>query len=224
MTTTLSVENVEDVNEEEEDATSSGGAEYLTGAVAPNMLFLLADDIGWADISANGGRFDTPNIDELVTGGIQFTNFYSDALCTPSRMSFLTSRHAWKLGVQYPEVIHGLMTGHIPPDELTFAEVTREMGYDNYYVGRWGVGYASWDYTPLGRGWDKFVGYFGPEGGYYNHSTDHFDEWTDVYDMWYMTDEYIEANMTYSEDLFYDHTIKYLNEAKSAGKPFTLTC
>jgi len=197
--------------------------QYLTGTVPPNILFLLADDIGWSDISANGGRFDTPNLDELVTGGIEFTNFYSLALCTPSRMSFLTGRHAWKLGVQYPEVIHGLMTGHIPPDELTFAEVTKEMGYDNYYVGRWGVGYASWDYTPLGRGWDKFIGYFGPEGGYYNHSTDHFDEWTDVYDMWDMTEEYIEANMTYSEDLFYDHTIQYLNEAKSAGKPFTLT-
>jgi len=197
--------------------------QYLTGSAAPNILFLLADDIGWADVSVNGGRFDTPNIDELLTAGVQFTNFYSLALCTPSRMAFLTGRHAWKLGVQYPEVIHGLMTGHIPPDEHTFAEVTREMGYNNYYVGRWGVGYASWDYTPLGRGWDKFMGYFGPEGGYYNHSTDHFDEWTDVYDMWDMQDAYIEANMTYSEDLFYDRTIQYLNEARSSGKPFTLT-
>jgi len=208
--------------------SSSEGTEeesevYLTGPVAPNMMFLLADDIGWSDISANGGRFDTPNIDELVTGGIQLTNFYSQALCTPSRMAFLTGRFAWKLGVQYPEVIHGLMTGHIPEDSKTFAEITREMGYDNYYVGRWGVGYASWEFTPLGRGWDNFMGYFGPEGGYYNHTTDHFEEWIGVYDMWDMTTPHIDANMTYSEDLFYERTLFYLEEAKKNGKPFTLT-
>jgi len=197
--------------------------DYLTGSVAPNMLFLLADDIGWADVSVNGGKFDTPNIDELLTSGVQFTNFYSQALCTPSRMAFLTGRYAWKLGVQYPEVIHGMMTGHIPADEKTFAEVTKEAGYDNYYVGRWGVGYASWLYTPLGRGWDKFVGYFGPEGGYYNHTTDHFDEWYGVYDMWDMKDPYVEANMTYSEDIFLKHTIQYLEEAAKSDKPFTLT-
>jgi len=210
--------NSQNSNEEESDSE-----DYLTGPVAPNMLFLLADDIGWSDISANGGRFDTPNIDELVTGGIQLTNFYSQALCTPSRMAFLTGRYAWKMGVQYPEVIHGLMTGHVPEDSRTFAEVTKEMGYDNYYVGRWGVGYASWDFSPLGRGWDQFMGYFGPEGGYYNHSTDHFDEWTDVYDMWDMKEAYISANMTYSEDLFYERTILWLEEAKSNGNPFTLT-
>jgi len=203
-----------------EDDQSEG---YLTGPVAPNMLFLLADDIGWSDVSANGGRFQTPNIDELITGGIRLSNFYSQALCTPSRMAFLTGRYAWKLGVQYPEVIHGLMTGHIPADIKTFAEVTKEMGYDNYYVGRWGVGYASWDFTPLGRGWDKFMGYFGPEGGYYNHTTDHFENWTDVYDMWDMKEPYITANMTYSEDLFYERTIQWLEEAHSSGNPFTLT-
>jgi len=206
-----------------DDSSGVVESEYLTGSVAPNMLFLLADDIGWGDISANGGKFDTPNIDELVTGGIELTNFYTQALCTPSRMAFLTGRHPWKLGVQYPEVIHGLMTGHIPASEKTFAEVTKEMGYDNYYVGRWGAGYASWDFTPLGRGWDNFMGYFGPEGGYYNHSTDHFSEWRDVYDMWDMFDPFIAANMTYSEDLFYDRTIRYLEEANTAGNPFTIT-
>jgi len=203
--------------------TESQGSDYLTGSHPPNMLFLLADDIGWADVSINGGRFNTPHIDELLSSGVQFTNFYSQALCTPSRMAFLTGRFAWKLGVQYPEVIHGMMTGHIPVDEKTFAEITKDMGYDNYYVGRWGVGYASWDFTPLGRGWDKFTGYFGPEGGYYNHTTDHFNEWLGVYDMWDMQEPYIEANMTYSEDLFLNRTIEYLEEAANSGKPFTIT-
>jgi len=164
-----------------------------------------------------------PNIDELLSGGMHLTNFYTQSLCTPSRMAFLTGRHAWKLGVQYPEVIHGLMTAHIPEDEITFAEVTKEMGYDNYYVGRWGVGYASWDYTPLGRGWDKFMGYFGPEGGYYNHSTIHFGDWAYVYDFWDQDEPYLDANMTYSEDIFYQKTISFLEEADSIGKPFTLT-
>jgi len=206
------------------DAGKGGDDEsYLTGDTAPNIIFLLADDIGWADISHNQGQFSTPNIDAILEGGVEFTNFYSHALCTPSRMSFLTGRMAWKLGSHYAEVIHGMMTGHVPYDEVTFAEVTKDFGYTNYYVGRWGVGYASWDMTPLGRGWDKFMGYFGPEGGYYNHSTDHFDEWYGVYDMWDMKEAYIDANMTYSEDLFLDRSLEYLAEAKLSGEPFTLT-
>jgi len=209
--------------EAEEFDTNSLPWPYLTGDVAPNIVFLIADDIGWSDISHNDGEFSTPNIDKILEDGIELTRFYSHALCTPSRMAFLTGRLAWKLGSQFPEVIHGMMVGHIPPEEKTYAEVTKEMGYDNYYVGRWGVGYASWDMTPLGRGWDKFMGYFGPEGGYYNHSTSHFSEWFDVYDMWDMKEPYISANMTYSEDLFLDRSLKYLEQAKLAGKPFTLT-
>jgi len=209
-----------DVKEVEEE---DDGDSYLTGDEAPNMIFLMADDIGWADISHNDGEFSTPNIDAILEGGVEFTKFYSHALCTPSRMSFLTGRLAWKLGSHFPEVIHGMMSGHIPFDELTFAEVTKGMGYENYYVGRWGVGYASWAMTPLGRGWDKFMGYFGPEGGYYNHTTDHFNEWFGVYDFWDMKETFIDANMTYSEDLFLDRSLTYLEEARLSGKPFTLT-
>jgi len=203
--------------------TDDDGDSYITGDTAPNMIFLVADDIGWNDISHNDGGFGTPTIDGILEGGIEFTRFYSHALCTPSRMALLTGRIAWKMGSQYPEVIHGMMAAHIPFDEKTFAEVIHEFGYYNYYVGRWGVGYASWDMTPLGRGWDKFMGYFGPEGGYYNHSTDHFDDWYGVYDFWDMNESYIDANMTYSEDLFLDRTLLYLEEARESGNPFTLT-
>jgi len=203
--------------------TDDDGDSYITGDTAPNMIFLVADDIGWNDISHNDGGFGTPTIDGILEGGIEFTRFYSHALCTPSRMALLTGRIAWKMGSQYPEVIHGMMAAHIPFDEKTFAEVIHEFGYYNYYVGRWGVGYASWDMTPLGRGWDKFMGYFGPEGGYYNHSTSHFNEWFDVYDFWDMKETYIDANMTYSEDLFVDRTLSYLEEARESGNPFTLT-
>jgi len=196
--------------------------EWLTGSTAPNMLFLLADDMGWSDISANGGQFDTPNIDELVTGGVELTNFHTHDLCTPTRVAFLTGRFAWKAGLQYASVIHGMYTGHIPAEDKTFAEITREMGYDNYYVGRWGVGYASWEYTPLGRGWDKFLGYFGPEQGYYYHNSNQGD-WEGVYDFWDMTEPGLNANKSYSEDIFLDRTLHHLEEARKKGKPFTLT-
>jgi len=195
--------------------------EYLTGPTAPNMLFLIGDDIGFSDISATGGLFDTPNIDELVTGGVQFKDFHTHDSCTPSRVAFLTGRYSWKTGLQYKGVVHGMNTAHIPVDEKTFAEVTREMGYDNYYVGRWGVGYASWDYTPLGRGWDKFAGYFGPEQGYYYHTSKQGD-WEDVYDFWDMKEPLLTANESYSEDVFLAKTIEYLDEANDKDKPFTL--
>jgi len=199
----------------------SHGDQYLTGSVAPNMLFLLADDMGWSDISANGALYETPNIDELVTGGIQYTDFHTHDLCTPTRVAFLTGRFVWRTGLQYPHVVKGLYTGHIPMDEKTFAEVTKEMGYDNYYVGRWGVGYASWNYTALGRGWDKFLGYFGPEEGYYNHTAGQ-GEWWNVYDFFDMKEPGWRYNGTYSEDIFLKRTLEHFEEAQNKGKPFTL--
>jgi len=213
------------LNAEEDNAEESqdDGDQYLSGrTVAPNIVFLLADDIGWADISHNQADYTTPNIDAILESGVELTRFYTHTLCTPSRMAILTGRMSWKLGYQYQEVVHGMMTGHIPYDEVTYAEVTREMGYENYYVGRWGAGYASWDMTPLNRGWDKYSGYLGCDGGYYNYSTDHFD-WKDVYDMWDMKEPYIAANMTYTEDIFLNKSLEYLEAAKSSGKPWTLT-
>jgi len=196
--------------------------EYLTGPNPPNILLLLADDLGFSDISANGGQFATPNIDELVTGGVSFTDFHTHDLCTPTRVAFLTGRFGWKTGLQFTSVINALYTGHIPAGDKTFAEVTKEFGYDNYYVGRWGVGYASWDFTPLGRGWDRFLGYFGPEQGYYYHNANAGD-WSGVYDFWDMTSPGLKANKSYSEDVFLDRTLQHLEEARSNGKPFTLT-
>jgi len=215
-----SSENSEDYEYLQNEEYLSGSDEYLTGSIPPNMLFLLGDDIGFSDISANGGLFDTPNIDELVTGGVSFTDFHTHDLCTPTRVAFLTGRYAWKTGLQYAGVVHGMYTGHIPLKDKTFAEVTKEMGYDNYYVGRWGVGYASWDYTPLGRGWDRFLGYFGPEQGYYYHNSNQGD-WYGVYDFWDMTEPGLEANKSYSEDIFLDRTLQWLEEANEKGKPFT---
>jgi len=207
-----------DANSDDDD-----GESYLSGDVAPNMIFLIADDIGYGDISHTGGKFSTPNIDAFLEGGVEFTKFYSHYSSTPSRMAFLTGRMAWKMGSQYPEELQGMMTGHIPFAEKTFAEITTDMGYDNYYVGQWGAGYASWSMTPLGRGWDYFMGYLGSAGGYYNHSTNHFEEWLGVYDMWDMQEVHTDANMTYSEDLFLEKTLEYLEEARLSEKPFTLT-
>jgi len=212
-------EDQDNVDELQDD----DGNLYLTGrSVAPNVVFLLADDVGWADIGKHEAEYSTPNIDAILSDGIELTRFYTHTLCTASRMAMLTGRYSWKLGFQYQEVVHGMMTGHIPYDEVTFAEVTKEMGYNNYYVGRWGVGYASWDMTPLSRGWDKYSGYLGCDGGYYNYSTDHFD-WSNVFDMWDMKEPYLAANMTYTEDVFLDKAFEYLEDAKSSGKPFTLT-
>jgi len=198
------------------------GDEYLTGSKAPNMLFLLADDIGWADISLNGGLFPTPNIDELVEGGIQFTNFHTHEMCTPSRAAFLTGRLVWKVGLQFTHVPKGLMTAHLPLNEITWAEVTKEMGYDNHYVGRWGLGYASWDYTPLARGFDTFAGYFGSQVGYYLHRIN-TNDWPWVLDFWDNKEPGLEWSGIYSEDIFLEKTLQHLAEANKKGKPFTLT-
>ncbi|HWK50536.1 MAG TPA: sulfatase-like hydrolase/transferase, partial [Steroidobacter sp.] len=96
----------------------------------PNFLIIMADDLGYSDVGAYGGEIDTPNIDRLASGGLQFTNFYNSARCSPSRANLLTGRYAHRVGM-------GENGGSMSVDVRTVAEEFKDAQYRTAMVGKW---------------------------------------------------------------------------------------
>jgi arylsulfatase A len=124
---------------------------------SPNIIIILADDLGSGDLSLNGSPIRTPNIDRLATEGAQLTEFYASAnVCTPSRAGLLTGRYPIRMGladsVIEPDSEHGL-----PQSEITLAEFLREQDYRSAIIGKWHLGHAK-KYWPTNHGFDYFYG------------------------------------------------------------------
>ncbi|MGI9342458.1 MAG: sulfatase family protein, partial [Gammaproteobacteria bacterium] len=126
--------------------------------VRPNIIVVLADDLGYGDIGANGADLiATPNVDRLAREGVRFTSFYASAnICTPSRAGLLTGRYAIRSGLGHnviePQDEHGL-----PADELTVAELLGDAGYRTALIGKWHLGHTP-THWPTQHGFDEFFG------------------------------------------------------------------
>src|SRR4051794_38077743 len=117
----------------------------------PNILVILADDVGYSDLGCQGGEIRTPNLDALAAGGVRFTNFYNSARCCPTRASLLTGVHPAQAG--FPD-----MVGRLPSRVMTIPEVLKAAGYNTYMVGKWHLSEAT---KPTDRGFDEFYGMLG---------------------------------------------------------------
>ena len=123
----------------------------------PNIIVILADDLGWGDIGANGARLiATPNIDRLAGEGIRLTSFYAGAnVCTPSRAALLTGRYPIRSGMQ--DVVFPHSDFGLPPEEVTIAEMLKDAGYRTGMVGKWHLGHHD-EFWPTAQGFDEFFG------------------------------------------------------------------
>ncbi len=122
-----------------------------------NIIFILADDLGYGDIGAFGANdIHTPNIDNLAKGGLKFTSMYSASpVCSPSRFALLTGRYPRRQGVDgvfFPESFNG-----IPKEEITIAEALKTKGYVTGIIGKWHLGHHK-EYLPLQNGFDEYFG------------------------------------------------------------------
>ncbi|MEQ8436909.1 MAG: arylsulfatase [Ilumatobacter fluminis] len=139
------------------------------GDDAPNVLVILLDDTGFAQIGCYGSDIDTPNLDALAAGGLQFTNFHVTPLCSPTRASLLTGRSQHAVGMRgvsnwstgFPHQL-----GHISPHAATVAEVLHDAGYGTFCAGKWHLApmeqcsaAGPMDHWPLARGFDRFYGF-----------------------------------------------------------------
>ena len=138
-------------------------------AGAPNVVIVLLDDTGFAQLGCYGSDIDTPNVDALAAGGLQFTNFHVTPLCSPTRASLLTGRSQHAVGMR---AVSNFRTGfpnqlgHITNHAATLAEVLREEGYATLCVGKWHLApmeqcsaAGPFDQWPLARGFDRFYGF-----------------------------------------------------------------
>jgi len=135
-----------------------------------NVMLIVTDDGGWGDFGAYAveSRFtavQTPKIDDFMEQSLTFKNFHSQPICTPARGSLFTGRWTWAIGMQVFNVLSDCTNGHLPEDIPTWAELLADRGYMNHFIGKWNIGCDSWLATPLGRGFDTFLGALNhPEG------------------------------------------------------------
>lgn len=186
----------------------------------PNIVVILADDLGYSDLGCYGGEIDTPNIDALASGGVKLTQVYNSARCCPSRASLMTGLYPTQAGIGdfttlKPSSSRGPgYLGRLNDNCATIAEVLKPAGYGCYYVGKWHMHSAS---GPIRRGFDEFYGYT------QDHSHDQYD-----------ADYYIrlpegrhkendpDADKFYVTDVFNDYAIEFIKQGQKTGKPWCL--
>ena len=188
----------------------------------PNIVFILADDMGWADLSCYGRPdYKTPNLDKLATQGMRFTNAYSAApVCTPTRVGFYTGRYPARLPVGLEEPLtqrsqmgEKLKTRGIPKEHPTVASLIKAQGYDTTLIGKWHVGYLPY-YSPLRIGFDEFFGNMSGAVDYFTHK-----DMTGEAD--FFEGEVSVDRLGYVTDLYTDRAIEYIKRPRK--KPFYLS-
>ena len=192
----------------------------LIDAKQTNFLFFLVDDMGWADIGANGSKFhETPNIDRLARSGMRFTQGYAaGSVCSPTRASIMTGRHPVRVNItdwipgqsnrKTNPLLHPDDLSHLPLAEVTIAEALKEHGYQTFFAGKWHLGNkGQW---PTDQGFDINIGGHhrgSPPGGYYS-------PWSNPALKAKQPGEYLTERLT-------DESVKFLEE-RDKTSPFLL--
>ncbi len=133
----------------------------------PNVIVILADDLGYGDLGVYGGKvIPTPNIDALARSGVRYTDAYATAaVCAPSRAGLLAGRHQARFGFEFNPVGRDEQTG-VPVGETSIAQVMKSAGYATAMIGKWHTGQAP-GFHPLDRGFDSFFGFMGGAAAYF---------------------------------------------------------
>jgi arylsulfatase A-like enzyme len=142
----------------------------------PNIVFLLIDDLGYADCGFNGGKdILTPNIEKLAKEGSILKNHYVQPVCSPTRSALMTGRYPTKTGI-YTIITPGAQWG-LPLNERTLANALKEAGYSTAITGKWHLGEFEKAYQPNARGFDQQYGHFFGSIDYYTHSRNNQLDW-----------------------------------------------
>ena len=136
-----------------------------TASAAPNIVFMLADDLGWNDVGYHGGEIRTPHIDSLVEQGLELDRYYAFPLCSPTRAAFLTGRSPLRLGVHMPIG----KTGGLGLEEHLLPQTLRAAGYQTFLAGKWHLGIEHTASHPHRRGFDHAYGHLGAGVDYFTH-------------------------------------------------------
>ena len=137
------------------------------GFPSPNIVIILADDLGWNDVSYHGSEIKTPNIDKLISSGVELDRFYVQPTCSPTRAELMTGKSAMRLGITRP-ISKNQKLG-LGLEEKILPQYLKELNYSTYLLGKWHLGSYIPDYFPTRRGFDYFYGYLTGGIGYWDH-------------------------------------------------------
>ena len=176
---------------------------YAQQTKKPNILYIVADDLGWKDVGFRGSDIKTPNIDKLAETGARLEQFYVQPMCTPTRACLMTGRYPFRYGLQ-TAVIPSSHTYGLPTDEWLLPQALKEAGYSTAIIGKWHLGHADRKYWPRQRGFDYQYGPLIDEIDYFTH------EQHGVLD-WYRNNEPVKEE-GYSTNLLGNDAVKFINE------------
>src|SRR6185436_92791 len=160
-------------------AAIAAGVPRLAAAQAqrPNILFILADDLGYGDLSCYGRPdYQTPHLDRLATEGVRFVNAYSASpVCTPTRCALITGRYParTRIGIEEPLTERGelgerVKTLGLPPEHPTIASLLKQSGYQTALIGKWHLGYLP-NFGPVQSGFEEFFGIMSGAADFFTH-------------------------------------------------------
>ncbi|MFN4258282.1 MAG: arylsulfatase [Gemmataceae bacterium] len=194
----------------------SGGWSPALAAERPNIIVIMADDMGFSDLGCYGAEIQTPHLDRLAAGGLRFTQFYNTARCCPTRAALLTGLYQHQAGIGHMVGNYGIPAyqGYLNDRCVTIAEVLKPAGYRTLMAGKWHVG-ENRPHWPTDRGFDRYFGLISGASNYFRLDADRkmaLDDqpYTPPDDDFYMT------------NAFTDYALKFLAETRQQNQPFFL--
>ncbi len=204
-----------------------GGASNANGKTSPipsrpNILLIVADDLGYTDLGVYGGEIETPNLDRLAKAGLMLTDFHNQAVCGPTRASILSgtdNRNAGGAMHQTPNQI-GVpgYESHLSRDVVPFPDLLRQSGYNTYFLGKWHLG-SEPDLLPNARGFDRSYALM---EGFASHFHDRGRFRPDQLGTYYEDGKFVEKlpEDFFSTDFYTDLLIDYLDKDAGSDKPW----
>ncbi len=178
----------------------------------PNIVFILADDLGFKDVGYHGGKIKTPNIDKLASEGVRLEQFYVQPVCSPTRAGLMTGRYPMRYGLQVGVVRPWAQYG-LALEERTLAQALKEAGYTTAICGKWHLGHLDSRYLPTARGFDHQYGHYNGALNYFTHIRDKALDW-------HRDDEPL-CEEGYTTDLLADESVRLI-ERHDVSRPLFL--
>src|SRR5215467_4352827 len=182
----------------------------------PNIVFILADDLGYADVSCYGRPdLHTPNIDGIAARGVRFLQAYANsAVCTATRVALITGRYQYRLRVGLEEPLAGNPEVGLPPEHPTLPSLLKRVGYSTTLIGKWHLGVLP-KFGPLKSGYDHFYGFRGGAVDYFTHANGPRE------DFW---DDDVPLHRTgYLTDLLGSRAVEVINGYAKTHQPFLIS-
>ena len=199
-------------------ALASGLDVFGQAAPPPNILFIMADDLGYADVACYGRPdLKTPNIDRIATSGIRFLQAYANsAVCSATRTALISGRYQYRLRLGLEEPLASTSTGiGLPPEHPTLPSLLKKRGYGTTLVGKWHLGPLP-DFGPLKSGYDHFYGIRTGAVDYYTHQSTNQKE-----DLW--DGDVLTHETGYMTDLLGSKAVDVVNGYARSRQPFLLS-